>query len=51
MKGSALLFMVLSWLIIWTLLVFCFTLLFTKGEEIIERHISKEFYDDVDEIT
>ena len=53
MKGSALLFMILSWLIIWGLLVFCFTLLFTKGEEVIERFTSKreEFADDEEEIT
>jgi len=43
--------MILSWLIIWTLLVFCFTLLFTRGEEIIERHVKREFDEDRDEIT
>jgi len=33
MKGEALLFMLFSWMLICSLSVFCFTMLFTHGEK------------------
>ncbi|GAB6065464.1 hypothetical protein JCM9492_05560 [Aquifex pyrophilus] len=51
MKGEALLFMLFSWMLICSLSVFCFTMLFTHPE--VKKKVEREesFYEEREEIT
>ncbi|WP_461831530.1 hypothetical protein [Aquifex sp.] len=51
MKGEALLFMLFSWMLICSLSVFCFTLLFTHPEAKKKVERKESFYEEHEEIT
>ena len=48
MKGSSLLFMVLSWMVVFGFVVFCFTVILREGEKQhkVEKEESFEFEDE-----
>ena len=51
MKGEALIFMLLSWMLICSLSTFCFTMLFVKGEEQVPKRKEKTYEEFPEEIT